>query len=202
MTRLVDWAFGLSAIGWAVRGAAKGHAATFVGATIILLNLTAGALFLFRRAAEREASLRDNALCLGSVVMAGVALKVAPPFEAWPPAATVLFSAAGAGAVGSLLTLGKSFAIFPALRRIVGGGPFRLVRHPIYACEMLMVLSCSLAGALTGDPAALGLAALASLLALALLVVRIRIEERLLDASPDYRGYRARVRWRLLPGVW
>jgi len=201
---ILDWAFGSSAIGWAVRGVVVGQAASPEGATIALLNLVAGVLFLRRRAPSKVAPLRDCALCLGSVLISGVALKVAPPVGTWPLAVAVCFAVAGAGAIISLVSLGGSFAIFPALREVVERGPFRLVRHPIYACEMVMVCCCSAAAALTvpASAGALGLALLPTLLALALVIVRIRIEEKLLSQSPAYRAYGERVRWRLLPGIW
>jgi protein-S-isoprenylcysteine O-methyltransferase Ste14 len=195
MDRAIDYGLGLSALSWAAHALAGGRAATLVGATIICLNASVGVLFLLRRPAVRRASLRDAVLCLASVPTSALALKLAPPIEQWPLAAEVIFAVAGAGAVASLWTLGGSFGVLPALRGIVQRGPFRLVRHPAYACELLMVLSCTLAAS--------SLASLwPALLAIALMVVRIRIEERLLGESQQYAAYGARVRWRLLPGVW
>ena len=47
---------------------------------------------------------------------------------------------------------------------------------------------------------------LRSLLALAAfvpaIVVRIRAEEQVMQNSDDYRVYREKVRWRLVPGIW
>ena len=59
-----------------------------------------------------------------------------------------------------------------------------------------MIIACSLASPspLSAWPAAA--------LAAALLAARIVAEERLLAELPEYRGYAARVRFRLLPGVW
>ena len=194
LSRCIDWGFGLSAVGWAVRMVVV-HPLTLVSGTVAALNLAAGLLFLFRKQATAFASWRDCGLCLGSLVMSGVALKLAPAMTAWPLVAELAFAVAGAAAVGSLVALGPSFGIFPALRGVVQRGPFQLIRHPIYACEMLMVMACSLAaGTVVGWWPAV--------VALVFVVVRIRIEERLLRSSEDYAEYSQRVRWRMLPLVW
>jgi len=80
--------------------------------------------------------------------------------------------------------------------RVVDRGPYRFVRHPGYAGGVLAHLALPLAlGSLWGlVPAALGCAGLA---------LRIVGEERTLRGGlAGYAEYAARVRWRLLPGVW
>lgn len=174
---------------------AGGRASTLVGATIVLLNVTVGLLFLARRPAIRTASVGACALCLASVPMSACALALAPPLEAWPLAESALFAVAGLGAVASLAALGASFGVLPAVRGVVGRGPFRVVRHPIYACELAMVTACVAA---SSHP----LRWLPLLSAVLLVVVRIGIEERLLMAQAGYESYRNGVRWRLVPGLW
>ena len=81
-------------------------------------------------------------------------------------------------------------------QRVVSNGPYRLVRHPGYAGVML---------ALVGSPLALGswVSIVPNVVLGALLVHRIRLEERVLLAELDgYRAYAARVPARLLPGIW
>jgi protein-S-isoprenylcysteine O-methyltransferase Ste14 len=80
--------------------------------------------------------------------------------------------------------------------RVVQNGPYRFVRHPMYA---------GLIGLIAGMALLLGswLALIPAALAAAMLVVRIALEERvLLDGLDGYREYTVRVRNRLLPGVW
>lgn len=94
----------------------------------------------------------------------------------------------------TLLSLGRSFGILPAVRVVRSRGPYALVRHPVYALYLL------------ADAALLSLQFSAWNLAVAVsgaatFVVRATREERLLMADPDYRAYAARVRWRFLPGV-
>jgi len=126
--------------------------------------------------------------------MLGMAL--ATPPAAWSTTLQVLFAAGALGAIVSLATLGRSFAVFPALRTIVASGPYRLVRHPAYLCELLMVVATMLTTSELWKPL------IALPLALLMVVVRIRIEERFLRDSPDYSAYTERVRWRLAPGIW
>jgi len=195
MDRVVDWTLGLSVLGWAVTAVVRGHGSSPVGITIIVINVVVGWLFLRRRSAARLASPVECAICLGSVASSAIGISLAPAPVDWPLGAALLFTVAGAGAVVSLLTLGGSFGVLPALRRLVRRGPYGRVRHPIYLAELIMVLACALAG---WRP----LSVVAVVLAVLLVVVRIRIEERLLAALPGYASYGHRVRWRLLPGLW
>lgn len=74
--------------------------------------------------------------------------------------------------------------------------PYKLVRHPGYAGSVLYtVLSPLVLGSLW--------AFLPAALAVVLLVIRTRLEDRtLLGELPGYREYAAAVRYRLVPGVW
>jgi len=193
--RFVDVLLALSAFHWGLRALVRPEGLTTVSLTLVGLDLTAGLLFLFRRPANQHASLRDTLLCLGSVVLGGWALALAPDYAAWPPAAAWLFAAAGGMAVLSLSWLGRSFAVLPSLREVVVRGPYRWVRHPAYAAESLMVVASVLAGPTLP-------AALIGSLAIALVVVRIFVEERFLGQTETYRQYQARVAHRLVPGVW
>jgi protein-S-isoprenylcysteine O-methyltransferase Ste14 len=79
---------------------------------------------------------------------------------------------------------------------VVDRGVYRIVRHPMYA---------GLLGVLLGVPlwlrSELGL--IAALVPMGLLIGRLLVEERVLQrALPSYADYVARVRFRLVPGVW
>lgn len=91
-----------------------------------------------------------------------------------------------------LVTLGKSFGIAPADRGLVAVGPYRFIRHPMYAGAMLMATSALFQQATWWNLGIFGLLAASA-------VVRIVWEEQILR---DYSFYAQIVRWRLIPGVW
>jgi protein-S-isoprenylcysteine O-methyltransferase Ste14 len=100
-----------------------------------------------------------------------------------------------AGVVLSLGTLGRSFGIVAANRGLKTGGPYRVVRHPAYLCYLITQLGYVLENA--------------SFVNITLIVVvtfcqigRIQAEERVLRRDGGYREYAARVRYRLLPGLY
>jgi protein-S-isoprenylcysteine O-methyltransferase Ste14 len=80
--------------------------------------------------------------------------------------------------------------------RVVAGGPYRYLRHPMYAGIVLMFLCIPVAlGSLWGliPGGMIG----------ALYVVRTALEDRTLQEELEgYREYAQRVRYRLLPGIW
>ncbi len=106
-----------------------------------------------------------------------------------------MFAGGAVITIGSLVWLGRSFGVMPARRQTVIGGPYRLVRHPAYAGELLIMLACFLSGPSLA-------AACVWLLLIPGIVWRILSEEAVLAADPNYQAYRRQVRWRLIPGIW
>lgn len=81
-------------------------------------------------------------------------------------------------------------------QRVISDGPYRFVRHPGYTAALVVILA---------NGVALGswLAAAIGWLGVPILLWRTVKEDRLLRAElPGYAEYAARVKWRLLPGVW
>jgi len=80
--------------------------------------------------------------------------------------------------------------------RVISSGPYAFVRHPMYSGIVLFFV---------GVPLLLGSwwgVAIAPVFAV-LFAIRARIEERaLVEGLPDYADYAARVRYRLVPGLW
>ncbi len=129
-----------------------------------------------------------------------------PPWSVWSPGSAVwryplaVTLGLGAAALGgpALAHLGNSLTPYPRPREngtLVAHGVYRHVRHPMYGA----VLLGSTALALIGSPLAL---VPAGVLALELEAKR-RVEEHWLeDHYEGYRAYRARTRWRMVPGLW
>ena len=81
-------------------------------------------------------------------------------------------------------------------QKVVSTGPYAIVRHPMYAAALLMLL---------GIPISLGSwwGALVLLSLLPALAWRLLDEERLLLRDLEgYAGYRRKVPWRLIPHLW
>jgi protein-S-isoprenylcysteine O-methyltransferase Ste14 len=81
-------------------------------------------------------------------------------------------------------------------QRVISTGPYALVRHPMYATALVMLLGIPLAlGSLWG------VLVLATILPA--LVWRLLDEETFLARNlPGYIAYKDKVRYRLIPGIW
>jgi protein-S-isoprenylcysteine O-methyltransferase Ste14 len=95
----------------------------------------------------------------------------------------------------SRVYLGRSFGLLPANRGIVSGGPFRLVRHPVYLGWLLLTI-----GYVMVNPVSRNL--LVTVAILPFMFARITQEEMLLQADPEYRAYSERTHYRILPGLY
>lgn len=157
--------------------------------TLAAHALVVGVALLVRKPAKQDAPLLEQAAAWGFALLPMFFVKVNEDAPAWTQAlaiAGVLFT------IWSVLALWQSFAIAPADRGLVMAGPYRLVRHPMYAGQTLSLLAILLGGA-----------SLHSWLVVAVsfagTVWRILREERMIEGYPDYA---AGVRWRLIPRVF
>jgi protein-S-isoprenylcysteine O-methyltransferase Ste14 len=151
---------------------------------------------------------RGPAMATGRSVTAHAAAVVAmltpltfPLLRATPPGAVqqwagdILLAAGTGWSVWSLRSLGRNLSVIAQARKLVVGGPYRWVRHPLYTGEIVSSLGLALtAGSLTAFAVWLGFCVLQGYRAL-------REEQLLVRALPGYRGYQAHTA-ALLPGLF
>jgi protein-S-isoprenylcysteine O-methyltransferase Ste14 len=97
--------------------------------------------------------------------------------------------------VAAKIALGRSFGIVAANRGVKVEGPYRVVRHPIYAGYTIAHI-----GFLLGFPSLPNL--LLYLTTFGIQILRLLREERLLNQDPYYRAYATRVRYRIIPWIF
>jgi len=127
----------------------------------------------------------------------GPAITIPPSIQA----AALLVFATGYGFTFWAVLSNPFFSTFVRIQddrnqSVVSSGPYALVRHPGYAGALLSHLALPLA---LGSVWALVPAIIGTIF----FVARTSREDRTLQQGlAGYREYQARVRWRLLPGVW
>jgi protein-S-isoprenylcysteine O-methyltransferase Ste14 len=110
-------------------------------------------------------------------------------------ASGVLIISGGIATIYSLSYLGRSFSIMAQARRLVTDGPYRFVRHPLYAAEFIGYLGVFI-------QYASGIGAALLLVQCCFQIFRMLNEEAILYATfPEYAAYTARTA-RLIPGLW
>lgn len=97
--------------------------------------------------------------------------------------------------IAAKLWLRRSFGIVAANRGVELGGPYQLVRHPMYLGYLFAHVGFLLATISLWNVTVYAACWLAMLL-------RIEAEEAILSEDELYRDYSERVRYRLLPGIW
>lgn len=97
--------------------------------------------------------------------------------------------------VSAKLALWRSFGLAAANRGVRAGGPYRLVRHPMYLGYFITEV-----GFLLGNPSLSNITICAVTWTAQLL--RIREEEKFLLGDENYRELVQRVPFRLLPGLY
>ena len=79
---------------------------------------------------------------------------------------------------------------------VITAGPYRFVRHPGYTAALL-------AAATSGIALGSWISTFIAPIALILLLWRTTVEDRMLQRDlPGYADYAARIRYRLVPGIW
>jgi len=147
--------------------------------------------------------VQDHSLVSGAAVIGAYAypyavmslLEVMPGQPVSAAGGQVLVTIAAFLSLASLLTLGRSFGIRPALRTLATKGPYHFVRHPMYLAYVLSDIGYNV------QEWNLGTIAL-TLAGWTCLLYRILAEERVLSRDARWRAFVEMVPYRLLPGIW
>ncbi len=119
----------------------------------------------------------------------------APPGAVRQGVSDVLLLAGTAWAVWSLRSLGRNLSVIAQARDVADAGPYRWIRHPLYAGKIASSLGLAVAAhSLAAMAVWLGICALQAYRAL-------REEQLLLAVLPGYGAYRGKTA-ALLPGVF
>lgn len=169
------------------------HVPLGLGATA--LELVIAGLFVVRRDAitTSRAPLAWVAAIVGTFGMLGARPQYAPVGGLEP--LYLALQVAGAVLGGwAVATLGRSFGLVAANRGIRTGGPYRFVRHPLYAAYVLAETGYVLENPSLRNAVLFGLV-------MAVQGIRMTVEEHWLSADASYREYARTTRWRIVPFV-
>jgi protein-S-isoprenylcysteine O-methyltransferase Ste14 len=168
----------------------------YVANLLLLLSEGLVVFFILIRRRHREVSRRpaEWLLALGATCFSQFVSPGGEPLVA-PVAAAFLLLVGLTVQVHAKITLGRSFGCVPANRGLKLAGPYQFVRHPMYAGYLLGHVSFLLV-----NPTVWNLAVYAG--GYGMQIPRLLAEERLLRSDADYQAYMARVRYRLIPGLF
>jgi protein-S-isoprenylcysteine O-methyltransferase Ste14 len=183
--RVLDcWMYGHAGLFWALSLSA------IIGAfSAIFISYAACLLLTAAPAAARLHTALPNMLAIlgtfGVYLLSFLSPAVERPLGVYFPLA--LLAAGSLIVLFALCCLGGSFAVTPQARTLRAGGPYRLVRHPMYVGNMLSLLGL---GLLIGTPEAM----LVAVAVAGLQIGRASYEERLLlSIFPAYGAYKLQV---------
>lgn len=172
---------------------ATGH---ITGLLLLVSELLVVVLTIIRRAASAIDRSWQARVIAGVSILGPPLVRPIANAELAPDLYTAVLSMCGlAFLIGGKLSLGRSFGLMPANRGVVCSGVYRVIRHPIYAGYLITHL-----GFLAAHPSVRNILLL--VVADAALMVRATYEERTLVQDASYAAYCARVRWRVLPGLF
>ncbi|CAA9458495.1 MAG: hypothetical protein AVDCRST_MAG28-2887 [uncultured Rubrobacteraceae bacterium] len=160
---------------------------------------------------QRDQPLWDKVLLSALLLLLFVAWLILMPLDAvrfdWSDVPLWLQALGALGTLlsyyGMYLTFWENAYLYPVVKlqeergqSVVTTGPYRYVKHPLYACALVFFVSTAL---LLGS----WLGLLLSLALIALIILRTALEDRMLKSGPaGYAEYANTVTYRLVPHVW
>ena len=172
------------------------HTHRLVGALFVVEQTWFVMAFLVRHSARTVDQRLRSWLVAAGGTFGGLLLRPAGIHPIWGVRAGTILQIAGLVVViAALAVLGRSFGFLAADRGVVTRGPYGVVRHPVYAGYLVILVGYVLQAVSWRNVVVV-------LAVTGCNVGRALAEERVLSASASYDRYRERVRWRLLPRVW
>jgi protein-S-isoprenylcysteine O-methyltransferase Ste14 len=172
-------------------------ASTNLGAVLLVISESLGVFLILTRRTATTVSTRPLDWALSFMAVNAPLLAAPAAASTFIPSqiATVLMFAGMIIQISAKAILWRSYGIVPANRGVKTKGPYHFVRHPMYAGYTLTHI-----GFLLGFPSLQNF--LLYLTTFLIEVARLMREELVLNNDPVYRDYAARVRYRLLPGIF
>jgi protein-S-isoprenylcysteine O-methyltransferase Ste14 len=166
-------------------------------ATLLVISESLGVFLILTRRLATTVSTHPLDWGL-SLIAVNAPLLVAPAAAStFVPSqiATALMFAGMITQISAKAALWRSYGLIPANRGVKTRGPYRFVRHPMYAGYALIHI-----GFLIGFPSLQNF--LLYFTTFLIEVARLLREELILNKDPLYREYATRVCYRLFPGVF
>ena len=166
-------------------------------AALLVISESLGVFLILTRRLATTVSAHPLDWALSLIAVTAPLLAVPAAASTFVPSQipTVLMFAGMMIQISAKAALWRSYGLIPANRGVKTRGPYRFLRHPMYAGYTLIHI-----GFLLGFPSLQNF--LLYLTTLLIEVARLLREELILRNDPLYREYAARVRYRLLPGVF
>jgi protein-S-isoprenylcysteine O-methyltransferase Ste14 len=183
--------------GWpAIQQAWFEHQFDFVELAFFLHNVVMLSLILLRRQHEAiDRNLWHQAVAIVAFFSGITFVKAVPPSAALLRAAVILTAIVILLQTACLINLGRSFGIMVSIRKVKTNGLYAIIRHPMYALDILWRVCMLLKNPCRPNVAIFVLSS-------ACYVYRALIEEKYLRGWPEYRDYMQKVRYRFLPGLF
>ncbi|EJC79403.1 isoprenylcysteine carboxyl methyltransferase (ICMT) family protein [Rhizobium leguminosarum bv. trifolii WSM2297] len=164
---------------------------------LLIISEGAAAFLILTRRPTRNASLRPFDWMVTAIGTLFPLLVVPASTEPLAPLALcgTVMALGFVLQISAKLSLRRSFGLVPANRGIKIGGPYKFIRHPMYAGYLMTHIGFFLV-----HPSLWNFAIYAT--ALAAQCFRLLAEERLLSEDPAYTAFMARTRYRLIPFVF
>ncbi|WP_295634402.1 isoprenylcysteine carboxylmethyltransferase family protein [Novosphingobium sp.] len=164
---------------------------------LLLASESAVVIFVLIRRPTEALSIVFGEWMLAFTATAATLLVAPVPNQlpALVPLGVTLFALGALFQISAKIALNRSFGIAPANRGIKRSGPYRYVRHPMYAGYFINNVGLLMLMLSFTNAAVYAIAWTAQ-------VMRVLAEERLLSQDSNYRAYMKDVRWRVVPGVF